>query len=262
MANLVISISLLSQVRDAGLANFAFFTNQHLLAPDRNRPFSPERSVERDDYLDNGDMDDAFLGNGHPGFEQSNFEQTAFPNSHPNGHLFEDSFSQLPQALQEQSGLQTQQVQQSQQPQQLQHQLLSSPWNEPSLEASSSLVARTSDTLQAVAPVALRRSSSSNGLSGQQRKGSLPSDYSLKNNSIALSNDWSREKVADMAHAARQRLQNPSSGSTVKKIGVSAEDAERGSEEEEVIPWRLGVLLFSPHRLGSRGNLCFLSLLH
>lgn len=68
----------------------------------------------------------------------------------------------------------------------------------------------------------VRRSSSSNGLVGQQRKGSLPSDYIANCNQMSLSDEWSREKVASMAHQARQRLQNPSNstGNTFKKIGV------------------------------------------
>lgn len=76
----------------------------------------------------------------------------------------------------------------------------------------------------AVGTPAMRRSSSSNGLSGQQRKGSLPSDYISKNaNSIALSSEWSREKVAAMSAEARQRQQNPpnSTSASFKKIGVS-----------------------------------------
>lgn len=74
----------------------------------------------------------------------------------------------------------------------------------------------------AVGTPAMRRSSSSNGLSGQQRKGSLPSDYISKNaNSIALSSEWSREKVAAMSAEARQRQQNPpnSTSASFKKIG-------------------------------------------
>lgn len=76
---------------------------------------------------------------------------------------------------------------------------------------------------QLTATPAMRRSSSSNGLAGQQRKGSLPSDYISNANSIALSSEWSREKVAAMSAMARQRQQNPpnSTSASFKKIGVS-----------------------------------------
>lgn len=76
---------------------------------------------------------------------------------------------------------------------------------------------------QLTAAPAMRRSSSSSGLSAQQRKGSLPSDYISNANSIALSSEWSRENVAAMSAMARQRQQNPpnSTSTSFKKIGVS-----------------------------------------
>lgn len=72
----------------------------------------------------------------------------------------------------------------------------------------------------------IRRASSSNGLSAQQRKGSLPSDYiaAAAVNGIKLSSEWSRENVASMAHEARLRQKNPGAGRTqaaIRNIGVS-----------------------------------------
>ncbi|KAI2807550.1 hypothetical protein BLOT_005486 [Blomia tropicalis] len=67
----------------------------------------------------------------------------------------------------------------------------------------------------------VRRTSTANGPSGQQRKGSLPGGYMANANAISLPQEWSRENVAYMAHEARQRLQNPSNrtSETFKKIG-------------------------------------------
>lgn len=69
----------------------------------------------------------------------------------------------------------------------------------------------------------VRRTSTANCPSGQQRKGSLPGGYMANANAISLPQEWSRENVAYMAHEARQRLQNPSNrtSETFKKIGVS-----------------------------------------
>ena len=103
-----------------------------------------------------------------------------------------------------------------------QQQPLASPGNPATDE--NGLMPKPSDSLHSPAVTStIRRRSSSNGVSGPQRKGSLPSDYISNSNTLSLSNEWSREKVADMAHQARQRMQNPSNSTatTFKKIGVS-----------------------------------------
>lgn len=65
------------------------------------------------------------------------------------------------------------------------------------------------------------RRNSASAATSASRKGSLPSDYLAHPDTFALSNDWSREKVANLAHEARQRAHNPRGNDSLKKVGVS-----------------------------------------
>ena len=129
----------------------------------------------------------------------------------------------------------------------------SNQWNLTPEESEHTI--KPTENLHSPSP-SMRRSSSSNGLTAQQRKGSLPSDLITNSNSISFSNEWSREKVADMAHQARQRMQHPSNSTTTtfKKIGVSL--VATGVDDDHCNQR----CLMCPHRPGSLVNLPFYSL--